>query len=389
MDLIKDISATNMFDIMSGKSVATDAITHVILIKPDTEPIKQKNRGIPQAFQEEFKRTIKEMKESGMIVDSKSPWCSPVRLVRKPDGSIRVCIDFRKVNNVTIKDGFPIPKIDYLFTRLSKAKIYSTIDLCHGYFQVKMDEGSRPYTAFATQWGFYEFLVMTMGLSNSCATFQRLLNRVLDGYLDVCCLVYLDDIIVFSDSVEQHKIDVENVVKKLKEYNLKVKPSKCKFARSRIEYLSHIVENGKIKPNPAKTAAVSQAKRPKNVKQIQAFLGLVGYYRKFIKNCSIIASPLIKLTEKNVEFIWTEECENAFQTLKFYLVSDKHVLTLPNYDNEFVVEADGSKMGAGGVLSQKVGKHLQPVAYFSKHFSKTEKNYNTSEREFLSIILSV
>jgi hypothetical protein len=143
-----------MFDIMEGHVNATETITHIITVEPGTKPIKQKTRGIPQAFQAEFKRTIKEMKDSGMIVDSKSPWCSPVRLVKKPDGSIRVCIDFRKLNAVTKKDSYPIPKIDNLFTHLAKAKVYSTIDLASGYHQVKMDPNSREYTAFATQWGY-------------------------------------------------------------------------------------------------------------------------------------------------------------------------------------------------------------------------------------------
>jgi hypothetical protein len=378
-----------MFDIMEGHVNATETITHIITVEPGTKPIKQKTRGIPQAFQAEFKRTIKEMKDSGMIVDSKSPWCSPVRLVKKPDGSIRVCIDFRKLNSVTKKDSYPIPKIDNLFTHLAKAKVYSTIDLASGYHQVKMDPNSREYTAFATQWGFYEYTVMAMGLTNACATFQRLMEKVLDGYIGVCCLVYLDDIILYSETLDQHKIDVENIITRLKAFNLKIKPSKCKFARSRIEYLSHVIENGTLKPNPAKTAAVNNAKIPKTVKQVQAFLGLVGYYRKFIKNCSGIASPLIKLTEKNTEFKWSEECESAFQQLKSYLVSDKHVLALPDYDKEFVVEADASKVGIGGVLSQKIGRHYQPIAYFSKHLTKTERNYSTSERELLAIILSV
>ena len=161
--MVKDISATNMFDIMSGKAIAKDVITHIITIKPDTEPIKQKSRGISHAFRAEFKKLIQEMKDSGMIVDSKSPWCSPVRLVKKPDNTLRLTIDFRKVNNCTIKDSFPLPRIDDLFTHLAKAKIFSSIDLASSYHQVKLDEESRQYTAFATQWGFYEYTVMPNG----------------------------------------------------------------------------------------------------------------------------------------------------------------------------------------------------------------------------------
>jgi hypothetical protein len=328
------------------------------------------------------------MKDAGMIIDSKSPWCSPVRLVKKPDGSIRICIDFRKVNNCTIKDSFPLPKIDDLFTHLAKAKVFSTFDLAHGYHQVRMDKNSRQYTAFSTQWGFYEYVVMPFGLTNSCATFQRLMVRVLEGLLGVSCLVYLDDVICFSETLEQHKIDVENILKRFRQYNLKIKPSKCKFARTKIEYLSHIIENGTIRPNPAKASAVSESKRPRTVKQVQAFLGLVSYYRKFIKNCSSIASPLIKLTEKKAIFKWTENCEQSFQTLKNYLVSE-NVLALPDFSKEFVVEADASQIGVGAVLSQKIDRHYRPIAYFSKHLNKTEQNYSTSERELLAIVLAV
>jgi hypothetical protein len=285
---------------------------------------------------------------------------------------LRLTIDFRKVNNCTIKDSFPLPRIDDLFTHLAKAKIFSSIDLASSYHQVKLDEDSRQYTAFATQWGFYEYTVMPMGLCNSCATFQRLLNKVLEGYLGVWCLVYLDDILIFSNDEESHRKHVELVIQRLREYNLKIKPSKCKFARSKLEYLSHIIENGTIRPNPVKTAVVSDAKRPRTVRQVQAFLGLVSYYRQFIKGCSSIASPLIKLTEKNTSFNWTKECEHAFQTLKTFLVSDTHVLALPDFDKEFVVEADASKFGIGGVLSQKIGRHYKPIAYYSKHLSKTE-----------------
>ena len=296
LTLVKDISAVNMADIMKKHDNSIDAITHIITIKPNCEPVKQKTRGIPQAFREEFKRTLIEMKNAGMIVDSKSPWCSPVRLVKKPDGTIRVCVDFRKVNKATVKDCFPIPKIEEIFSHLAKAKIFSTIDMTSGYYQVKMEKASMPYTAFASQWGFYEYVVMPMGLTNACATFQRLMNTVLDGYIGDFCLVYLDDIIIYSNNEEEHLRHVQKVVERLRKYNLKIKISKCKFARSKIEYLSHIIENGTITPNPLKIAAVYNSKQPKNVKQVQSFLGLVSYYRKFKKNCSAIASPRIKLT---------------------------------------------------------------------------------------------
>ena len=170
---------------------------------------------------------------------------------------------------------------------------------------------------------------------------------------------------------------------------MKIKLSKCKFARRKNEYLSHIIENGTLSPNPAKFSAISDFKRPTTVKQLQSFLGLISYFRKFIKNCSTIASPLIKLTEKSSDFIWTNECEIAFQTLKNYLISNDHVLALPDFSKPFVLECDASKFGTGSLLLQKIGKHYKPIAFFSKHLTKTERNYSTSERELLSIVLGV
>jgi hypothetical protein len=389
IEMVKDVTATNMHDIMKRIEGSEDAITHIIEIKPGTEPIKQKSRKIPQSFKAGFKTMLNEMKDAGMIVDSKSPWCSPVRLVRKPDGSIRVCVDFRKLNNVTVKDSFPMQKIEEIFQQLATARIFSSIDLAQGYFQIKMDPASMAYTAFATEHDFFEYKVMPMGLTNACATFQRGMHKVLGGYLGIFCVVYLDDILIFSSNPQDHKRHVELVIERLRKYNLKIKLSKCKFARSRIEYLSHIVENGTISPNPAKVAAVSEAKRPTTVKTVQSFIGLVSYYRRFIKNCSTIMAPLIKLTEKDSPFIWSEECETAFQKLKSYLSTENKVLALPDFEKQFRIEADASKIGLGAVISQKNGRHWQPVSYFSKILTKTERNYSTSEREMLAIVLAV
>jgi len=213
--------------------------------------------------------------------------------------------------------------------------------------------------------------------------------NVLEGHIGVRCFVFLDDVIIYSESDDDHLKDVQMIIERLRQYNLKIKLSKCKFAKRKIEYLSHIIHNGTLSTNPEKVSAVTNFKRPTTVKQLQSFLGLISYYRKFIKNCSTLASPLIKLTEKSTDYIWTNECEISFQTLKHYLVSNDHVLALPDFSKPFVIEVDASKYGLGGVLSQKVGRHFKPCAYFSKHLTKTERNYSTSEREMLAIVLSV
>jgi hypothetical protein len=214
---------------------------------------------------------------------------------------------------VTIKDSYPLPKIEELFPQLANARYFTTLDLASGYYQVKMKTESRQYTAFSCEFGFYEYVVLPMGLTNACATFQRLMDRVLLGLIGDICLVYLDDIIIYSSDATSHLEHVRLVTDRLRQNNLKIKMSKCKFAQKRVEYLSHIIEDGKIYPNDAKVKALYHYNQPKTVKQVQAFLGLVSYYRKFIKNCASLSSPLIKCTTKEVikqiGFNWTDECQ--------------------------------------------------------------------------------
>ena len=386
------ITATNMADLthLTNKNLPTyKFVSHEINIEPGSVPIKQKTRGIPYNYRADFKKMILEMKSAGLIVDSKSPWCSPVRLVRKKDKSIRVCVDYRKLNNVTIKDAYPIPRIEDLFSYLKPAKVFTTLDLASGYYQVKMDADCRKYTAFSCDFGFFEYNVMPMGLTNACATFQRLMDNVLRDFIGKICLVYLDDIIIFSENMVEHLEHVRLIAECLREHNLKVKLSKCRFAQDHVEYLSHIIGNGTIKPNPAKIEAVANFKRPTNVKTTQGFLGLVSYYRKFIKNCAKICSPLINLTKKGVIFEWTDECQDAFEFLRDSLTQEDNILILPDYDAPFRIETDASKYGVGGVLSQIRDNKWHPVSYFSKHLSKTESNYSASEREMLAIVLSI
>jgi hypothetical protein len=365
----------------------TKVLSHIIRIG-GADPIKQRARPIPYHYQQEFKRLITEMIKSGMIRESESPWCSPVHLVKKKDGSLRITVDYRKLNDVTTKDSYPIPRIDDMLNKLAKAKIFTTLDLASGYYQVEMEEASKKYTAFSCDMGLFEYNVMPMGLTNACATFQRLMNRILSSILGAFCLVYLDDIIIFSENVDNHLEHVKAIIDLLQRYNLKIKPSKCKIAEERVEYLSHIIFRGTITPGKAKTEALYQFVIPRNVKQIQSFLGLASYYRKYILNFSTIASPLIRCTEKGVKFHWTLDCQIAFDRLRETL-SGEPLLRLPNMDKEFCVEADASNFGVGAVLSQEYDKIWQPIAYFSKHLSKTQRNYSTSERELLAIVLAV
>ena len=244
------ITASSMDDLIKVTNPnipLSERIIHEIKILPGSQPVKQKTRGIPYNHRADFQKTILEMKRAGMIVDSKSPWSSPIRLVKKKDGTIRICVDFRKVNNATVKDAYPIPRIEDIFSYLSAARVFTTLDLTKGYYQVAMDPLSRQYTAFSCEFGFYEYTVMPMGLTNACATFQRLMDTALSGLNGKICLVYLDDIIIFSKNAEEHANHVKLVADRLRAFNLKVNLKKCKFAQSHVEYLSHIIGNGTIK----------------------------------------------------------------------------------------------------------------------------------------------
>jgi hypothetical protein len=366
----------------------TTAISHVITVNENAQPIKQKMRLVPYNLKDELKRTLMDMKNAGIIKDSKSPWSSPVRLVRKKDGSLRVTTNYRKLNNVTVKDSYPIPRIDEMINQLAKAKVYTTLDLASGYYQVPIEPDSAQYTAFACEFGFFEYNVMPMGLTNATATFQRLMNQVLDGLIGICCFVYLDDIIIFSENQEQHLEHVRLVVERLQQYTLKIKMEKCRVGQESIEFLSHVISNGEVKASPAKIEALYRFNTPKSVKEVQSFLGLASYYRKYIPNFSTIASPLIRCTMKCKTLIWDSNCQKAFDILREYLVSDR-ILRLPDFDKQFRVDTDASNYGVGGVISQIDGTNWRPVAYFSRHLSRREQNYSTTERELLAVVLSV
>jgi hypothetical protein len=367
----------------------TNVLSHFIEIKPGTEPIRQKMRKVPQAFENQFKTTIHEMIKHGLIRASRSPWSSPVRLVRKKDGSMRITVDYRKLNGVTIKDAYPIPNINNMFNHLTKGRLFTTLDLHSGYFQLPMDPVSSQYTAFTCEFGFFEYVVMPQGLCNATATFQRAMTLALGDLIGKICYCYLDDVIIFSEDPDQHLEHVKMVRDRLKQHNLKIKMSKCKFAQTKIEYLSHVICNGHIYPSPLKTEAVHRTIIPKSVKQIQSFLGLCSYYRRFIRNFSTIASPLIRCTEKGKAFEWNSDCQKAFDQLKSIITSDQ-VLLLPDFDKPFRIDTDASLTGVGAVLSQeKEDGSWRPVAFFSKHLTKRQQNYSTSERELLSIVLAI
>ncbi|CAF2775804.1 unnamed protein product [Rotaria sp. Silwood2] len=320
---------------------------------------------------------------------SASPWASPVILAPKKDGSLRFCVDYRKLNGVTIRDAYPIPRIDDTLDSLQEAKFVSTLDLRSGYWQVEMDKNSREKTAFVTHKGLFEFNVMPFGLTNAPATFQRLMDIVLAGLKWQCCLVYIDDVVIFSPTFEQHILDLEKVFQALRSANLTLKASKCQFCRREMRYLGHIITQNGIKPDPDLIKSVTNFPQPKKIKDVQSFLGLTGYYRRFIKDYSKIAEPLqqqLRNSQKgNHHLNWSRGCTDAFETLKTRL-TNAPIMNTPNFEQPFILELDACEYGVGAVLTQEYDENKYVIAYASRTLSTAERKYGATEREALAIV---
>lgn len=365
----------------------TDIVQHRI----DTGnaiPIRQTPRRLPLAKQQEAELLIKKMERDGVIEKSSSPWSSPVVLVLKKDGSMRFCVDYRKLNDVTKKDSYPLPRIDDTLDTLSGANIFSTLDLKSGYWQVAIQEEDREKTAFTAGNGLYQFAVMPFGLCNAPATFERLMEHVLRGLNWRTCLVYLDDIIVLGRTFNEHLKNLQQVLQTIKAAGLKLNASKCSLFKNEVNYLGHIVSRQGVRTDPIKLAAVEEWRTPRNIHELRSFLGLCSYYRRFVPNFADVARSLHRLTEKTQPFNWAKEHEDAFVQLKKKLCSSP-ILAYPRAGDLFILDTDASNTGIGAVLSQNQGGTERVLAYYSRALSKPEKNYCVTRRELLAVVDSV
>ena len=376
-------------DIFKKQNGRTTMLRHQIKLTSEAKPYNSPPYRYAPAKREIIEQNIKEMKEQGIIEPSKSPWAAPVVLAPKKDGSIRFCVDYRKLNSMTARDAYPIPRIDDTLDALQEAKYISTLDLRSGYWQVEMNKESREKTAFISHKGLYEFNVMPYGLMNAPATFQRLMDIVLAGLKWQCCLVYIDDVVIYSPTFEQHLVDLEKVFQALREANLTLKATKCCFCRKEMRYLGHVITQDGIKPDPTLIKAVSDFPRPQTIKDVQSFLGLSGYYRRFIKNYAKIAEPFYKqlrqLKDRNYHLNWNNECTIAFETLKKKLTSDP-IMSTPNFNEPFILELDACDHGLGAVLAQEYDKRKFVISYASRTLAAAERNYSATEREALAIV---
>ncbi|GJS88914.1 putative nucleotidyltransferase, ribonuclease H [Tanacetum coccineum] len=295
-----------------------------------------------------------------------------------------MCIDYRELNKLTVKNRYPLPRIDDLFDQLQGSSVYSKIDLRSGYHQLRIREEDIPITAFRTRYGHYEFQVMPFGLTNAPAVFMDLMNRVCKPYLDKFVIVFIDDILIYSKNKEEHEQHLKIILELLKNEQLYAKFSKCDFWLESVQFLGHVIDNKGVHVDPAKVEAIRNWSAPTTPKEVRQFLGLAGYYRRFIEGFSLISKPLTKLTEKNKKYEWGTDEDEAFQTLKQKLCSAP-ILALPEGTENFVVYCDASHKGFGAVLMQRE----KVIAYASRQLKKHEENYTTHDLELGAVVFAL
>ena len=389
----------SIFSKGDGDLGCTSLITHEIPLLDDV-PVRQPYRRIVPSQYEMVKAHIQQLLDSQVIRESSSPYSSPIVLVTKKDGSLRLCVDYRQLNSKTRRDSYPLPRIEESLDALSGAKLFSTLDLASGYNQVPVAEKDKFKTAFCTPFGLFEFNRMPFGLCNAPGTFQRLMERMFGDCRYQSVLLYLDDVVVFSATVEQHLERLEEVFARLQKQKLKVKLSKCNFFQRQVSYLGHVVSAEGVATDPAKIEVVKGWKRPVHLAELRSFLGFASYYRRFVEGFAKLAAPLHHLVGKlsgprrkgktpkiSLSTAWGEDCEQAFQSLKEKLTSAP-VLAYADFNKTFILEVDASHGGLGAVLSQEQSGKVRPIAFASRGLRPTERNmdnYSSMKLELLAV----
>ena len=339
----------------------------------NARPVRLPPRRVPLAFEGEDRKAIEELVKQGSIRPSTYPWASPIVMVRKRDGSVRPCIDYRRLNTVTVPDAFPLPRTEDCLDAMSGSVLFSTLDITSAYNQIPVNEDDIPKTAFITKFDLYEYTTMPFGLCNVPSIFQRIIELALQGLQWTSCLIYLDDVIIFGRCLEEHMSRLRAVLRRIRKANLKLRPSRCHSLQKEVEILGHVVSEAGILPNPRNIQKLVDWPRPINVTQVRGIVGLGSYYRRFVKNFSKLVHPLIELTKKDKSFVWTYKCEESFQSLKKILVG-ADVIGYPRKDREFILDTDACDISMGDVLSQIQDGRERVIGYASKTLSHTKGN---------------
>lgn len=379
----------NLFFHEGDQLTNTNTITHQIKLTTDQQ-IYSKLYRLPPQHEKEVEDQIAEMEKQGIIRKSHSRYASPIVVVaKKPDSSgkqkYRICVDYRKLNEITVDDKFPLPNIDGILDKLGRAQYFTTLDLAKGYHQIRMHQDDIHKTAFITPKGLYEYTRMPFGLKNAPATFQRLMNEILRDFINKICVVYLDDILIFSTSLQEHISSIRKIFQVLNKHNLKIQFDKCSFLKKETEFLGHILTDEGMKPNPNKIKCIEDYPLPVSERQLRGLLGMTGYYRKFIEGYAKLACPMTKYLKKGAKINPKDpEYISAFERLKQNLIAYP-ILKFPDFDKSFELTTDASNYAIGAVLSQD----KQPVCYASRTLNDHERNYSTTDKEFLAIIWAV
>jgi transposase InsO family protein len=363
-------------------------VEHTIELLPDSKPPNRATYRQSAAELEELKKQLDEMLEQGFIRPSQSPFGAPVIFVKKKDGTLRLCVDYRALNSITVRNVYPLPLLDEMFDRLQGAKYFSKIDLRTGFYQIPIAERDVHKTAFRSRFGLYEYRVLPMGLTNAPATFMHLMNKTFADYIDKFVQTFLDDILIYSTTLSDHEQHVRHVLDRLRKEKLYAKASKCEFFRHEVEFLGHRVSADGISVCADKVQSVREWPALSKVADVRSFLGLCGFYRRFVKGFSTIALPLTNLLKNDAAFVWGPEQQQAFDALKQALTSAP-LLAVADPKLPYRLDVDASDYAIGGVLQQDQGNGLQPVAFYSRKLKAAELNYEVHDKEMLGVILSL
>ncbi|EGT45949.1 hypothetical protein CAEBREN_01577 [Caenorhabditis brenneri] len=379
-----DVFSKNAYDLGSST-------TDPVHIYTNTEvPVRARPYRVPVKYQAELEKHINSLIKSGRITESNTPWTSPIVLVKKKNGSLRVCLDFRRLNDVTIPDNFPLPRIDAILERVGGSKYFTSMDMANGYLQLRLDPSSSYKCGFITETKVYAYTHLPFGLKSAASYFQRALKTVLAG-LEDDALVYIDDILVFSKTFEQHLLSLRKVLDRFRSFNLKASPKKCEFAKTSITFLGHEISQNSYAPNKANVDSIAAFPVPSNINEVRRYVGMAGFFRKFIPNFSEIAEPLTRLTRKNTSFEWNSAQQEAFETLRTALISEP-ILGFPDYDKPFHIFCDASAVAQGAALMQTrpdSEKEFTAIAYASRTLSDPETRWPAIQVEMGAIIFAL